>query len=184
MYLKGRSARLIPSPALVSIAAPHSPAASPLRPAAAPFFPAALIMAMCRLCIATGDATGCLGLLVRGGVQRNVEYCLWSSSPARIGRRRRTRAPTCAATQTATLICMPWPAPAMAMSGGGKWTERDAELCREAVESGMVVDKKTGRPLTFAETRAQYDDYEPVRAGLVSYEEFIKDRIEVRPIEY
>lgn len=72
----------------------------------------------------------------------------------------------------------------MAMSGGGKWTERDAELCREAVESGMVVDKKTGRPLTFAETRAQYDDYEPVRAGLVSYEEFIKDRIEVRPIEY
>lgn len=70
------------------------------------------------------------------------------------------------------------------MATGGKWTERDTELCREAVESGMVVDKKTGRPLTFAETRAQYDDYEPVRAGLVSYEEFIKDRIEVRPIEY
>ena len=72
----------------------------------------------------------------------------------------------------------------MATANSGEWTERDTRLCREGIESGMVIDKKSGKPLTFAEMRAQYDDYEPVRAGLVSYEEFIKDRIEVRPIEH
>ena len=72
----------------------------------------------------------------------------------------------------------------MATANSCEWTERDTRLCREAVESGMVIDKKSGKPLTFAEMRAQYDDYEPVRAGLVSYEEFTRDKIEVRPIEH
>ena len=65
----------------------------------------------------------------------------------------------------------------------GEWTERDTELCREAIASGMVYNKATGRPLTVAETQAQYDEYAPVRAGLVDYETFSKDRIEVRPFE-
>ena len=47
----------------------------------------------------------------------------------------------------------------------------------------MVYNKATGKPLTFAETQAQYDDYEPVRSGLVDYETFTKDKIEVRPFE-
>lgn len=71
----------------------------------------------------------------------------------------------------------------MVAAGDGKWTERDTELCREAIESGMVYNKATGKPLTFAETQAQYDDYEPVRSGLVDYETFTKDKIEVRPFE-
>ena len=71
----------------------------------------------------------------------------------------------------------------MATASAGKWTERDTALCMEAIESGMAIDKKSGKPLTFAEMRAQYDDYEPVRSGLVSYEEFVKDRIEARPFE-
>ena len=65
----------------------------------------------------------------------------------------------------------------------GVWTERDTELCREARASGKVYNKATGKPLTFAETQAQYDEYAPVRAGLVDYETFTKDRIEVRPFE-
>ena len=71
----------------------------------------------------------------------------------------------------------------MAVAGSGKWTERDTALCREAIASGKVFNKATGKPLTFAETQAQYDDYEPVRSGLVDYETFTKDRIEVRPFE-
>ena len=74
------------------------------------------------------------------------------------------------------------PPPAMAVVESGKWTERDVALCKEAIESGYVVDKATGKPLTFADLRAQYDDYEPVRSGQVDYETFIKDRIEVRPL--
>lgn len=69
----------------------------------------------------------------------------------------------------------------MAVAESGKWTERDTALCEEAIESGIVFDKATGKPLTFADLRAQYDDYEPVRSGLVDYDTFIKDRIEVRP---
>ena len=75
------------------------------------------------------------------------------------------------------------PAPCMAPTRDGVWTERDTELCREARASGMVYNKATGKPLTFAETQAQYDEYAPVRAGLVDYETFRKDRIEVRPFE-
>ena len=74
------------------------------------------------------------------------------------------------------------PPPAMALAESGKWTERDAALCKEAIDSGYVVDKATGKPLTFADLRAQYDDYEPVRSGQVDYETFVKDRIEVRPL--
>ena len=65
----------------------------------------------------------------------------------------------------------------------GKWTERDTALCKEAIESGKAYNKATGKPLTFAEIDAQYDDFKPVRDGLVDYETFIKDRIEVRPFE-
>ena len=65
----------------------------------------------------------------------------------------------------------------------GKWTERDTALCKEAIESGRVYNKATGKPLTFAEAQAQYDDFKPVREGLVDYETFVKDRIEVRPFE-
>lgn len=64
---------------------------------------------------------------------------------------------------------------------GNRWTERDTALCKEAIDSGIVVDKATGKPLTFADIRAQYDDYEPVRSGQVDYETFIKNRIDVRP---
>ena len=71
----------------------------------------------------------------------------------------------------------------MAAAGECKRTERDAEPCREAIESGMAIDKKPCKPLTLAEMRAQCEDCEPVRAGLAIYEEFLKDRIDVRPIE-
>ena len=71
----------------------------------------------------------------------------------------------------------------MAVVESREWTERDTALCKEAIDSGFVVDKATGKPLTFADLRAQYDDYEPVRAGRVDYETFIKDRIEVRPLD-
>lgn len=71
----------------------------------------------------------------------------------------------------------------MAATIGGKWTEADTLLCRRARESGTVIDKTTGEPMTFAKMRAQYDDYEPVRTGRVDFETFIKDRIEVRPLE-
>ena len=71
----------------------------------------------------------------------------------------------------------------MATVRSGKWTEMDTALCREAIASGKVFNKATGKPLTFAETQAQYDDYEQVRSGLVDYETFAKDRIEVRPFE-
>lgn len=75
------------------------------------------------------------------------------------------------------------PPPAMALAESRKWTERDAALCKEAIDSGFVVDKATGKPLTFADLRTQYDDYEPVRSGQVDYETFVKDRIEVRPLD-
>lgn len=65
----------------------------------------------------------------------------------------------------------------------GKWTEEDTALCKEAIDSGIAVDKATGKPLTFADIRAQYDDYEPVRAGLVDYETFTRDKIEARPFD-
>ena len=65
-----------------------------------------------------------------------------------------------------------------------KWTERDTALCKEAIDSGIVVDKATGKPLTFAEIRAQHADYEPVRSGQVDYETFIKNKIDVRPFEH
>ena len=71
----------------------------------------------------------------------------------------------------------------MAVVEGRKWTERGTALCKEAIDSGFVVDKAMGKPLTFADLRAQYDDYEPVRSGQVVYETFIKDRIEVRPLD-
>ena len=71
----------------------------------------------------------------------------------------------------------------MVARGSGRWTERDTALCKEAVESGMVIDKKSGKPLTFGQMRAQYGEYEPVRSGKVDYETFTKDRIEVRPFE-
>ena len=70
----------------------------------------------------------------------------------------------------------------MAVVESKKWTERDTALCKEAIDSGFVVDKATGKPLTFADLRAQYDDYEPVRSGQVDYETFTRDRIEVRPL--
>ena len=82
-----------------------------------------------------------------------------------------------------TFICGRSPAHGMAGTMARKWTERDTELCREAIASGMVYNKATGKPLTVAETQAQYDEYAPVRAGLVDYETFTKDRIEVRPFE-
>lgn len=69
----------------------------------------------------------------------------------------------------------------MGVADAGKWTERDTALCKEAIDSGIAVDKATGKPLTFAEMRAEYDEYEPVRSGLVDYETFIKDRVEARP---
>ena len=73
----------------------------------------------------------------------------------------------------------------MAIAGDGKWTEEDTELCRGGggpIESGMVYNKSTGKPLTFTETQAQYDDYEPARSGL-DYETFTEDKIEMRPFE-
>ena len=81
------------------------------------------------------------------------------------------------------LICSPYSAPTMDVAESGKWTEEDTALCREAIESGIAVGKATGKPLTFADVRAQYDDYEPVRAGLVDYETFTKDRIVARPFD-
>lgn len=71
----------------------------------------------------------------------------------------------------------------MSAAGDGKRAERDAELCGEAIASGMAYNKATGRPLTFAGTQAQCDDYGPVRSGLVDYETFTKDKIEARPLE-
>ena len=71
----------------------------------------------------------------------------------------------------------------MVVRNSGGWTERDTALCKEAIESGMVIDKRSGRPLTFGQMRAQYDEYEPVRSGAVDYETFSRDRIEVRPFE-
>lgn len=71
----------------------------------------------------------------------------------------------------------------MAATIGGKWAEEDTLLCRSARESGTVIDKATGEPMTFAKMRSQYDDCEPVRAGRVDFETFIKDKIEVRPLE-
>ena len=71
----------------------------------------------------------------------------------------------------------------MPTQSSGEWTEEDTALCKEAIESGMVIDKKSGKPLTFGQMRAQYDEYEPVRSGAVDYETFTKDKIEVRPFE-
>ena len=49
----------------------------------------------------------------------------------------------------------------MAATKAGKWTEGDTELRGEATTSGKAYDKATGKPLTFAETQAQYDEYAP-----------------------
>ena len=49
----------------------------------------------------------------------------------------------------------------MVATRAGKWTEGDTELRGEATTSGKAYDKATGKPLTFAETQAQYDDHAP-----------------------
>lgn len=73
--------------------------------------------------------------------------------------------------------------PAVGVAKRSEWTEEDTALCKEAIARGIAIDKATGKPLTFADMQAQYDDYEPVRSGQVDYETFIKGRIEARPFD-
>lgn len=62
------------------------------------------------------------------------------------------------------------------------WTKRDTEICERAEASGLVVDKYTGKLMSFTDLQEMAIDYDRVR-DIMSLDDFMEKRVTIIPFE-
>ena len=61
-----------------------------------------------------------------------------------------------------------------------QWTERDTEICKQGIASGLAINVNTCKPLTYTELRAFAVQFDKTR-DTISALEFLKDKVSSRP---
>jgi len=63
------------------------------------------------------------------------------------------------------------------------WTDHDTAICERAEASGLALNSKTGKPLTFTELQELAKAFDQIR-DKVTVDEFLKDKITSTPFGF
>jgi hypothetical protein len=64
-----------------------------------------------------------------------------------------------------------------------KWTAHDTAICERAEASGLALNSKTSKPLTFTELQELAKAFDQIR-DKVTVDEFLKDKITSIPFNF